>query len=80
MVAIRLRRGGTKKKPFYRIVAVDSRRKRDGKVLEVIGYYDPKTEEPTIKVDIDRYNAWIAKGAKASEAVKNLVKKVAKSA
>ncbi len=80
MVAIRLRRGGAKKKPFYRIVAVDSRRKRDGKVLEIIGYYDPKSEEPLIKVDMEKYNAWIQKGAQVSEAVKNLIKKVAKSA
>jgi len=75
VVAIRLRRGGTKKKPFYRIVAVDSRRKRDGAVLEVIGYYDPKTEPPTIKVEMEKYNYWIEKGAKVSETVKNLVKK-----
>ncbi len=76
MVAIRLRRGGAKKKPFYRIVAVDSRRKRDGKVLDILGYYDPKSEEAIIKIDIEKYNAWISKGAKASEAVKSLVKKV----
>jgi len=80
VVAIRLRRGGAKKKPFYRIVAVDSRRKRDGKVLEVLGYYDPKTEPPTIKLDQDKYNQWINKGAIPSEAVKRLAKKVAKSA
>jgi len=76
VVAIRLRRGGAKKKPFYRIVAVDSRRKRDGKVLDILGYYDPKSEEAIIKIDIEKYNAWISKGAKASEAVKSLVKKV----
>jgi len=76
VVAIRLRRGGAKKKPFYRIVAVDSRRKRDGKVLDILGYYDPKSEEAIIKIDIEKYNAWVSKGAKASEAVKSLVKKV----
>ncbi len=76
MVAIRLRRGGSKKKPFYRVVAIDSRRKRDGKVLDNLGYYDPKTEESTIKIDLEKYNAWIEKGAKASEAVKSLVKRV----
>jgi len=75
VVAIRLRRGGTKKKPFYRIVAVDSRKKRDGAVIEILGYYDPKTDPATIKVDIDKYNKWIEKGAQVSETVKNLVKK-----
>ena len=75
MVAIRLRRGGAKKKPFYRIVAVDSRRKRDGAVLEILGYYDPKTNPATIKIDLDKYNKWVERGAQVSEAVKNLVKK-----
>ena len=75
MVVIRLRRGGAKKKPFYRIVAVDSRKKRDGAVLEILGYYDPKTEPTTIKVDLEKYNKWIERGAQVSEAVKNLVKK-----
>ncbi len=75
MVAIRLRRGGTKKKPFYRIVAVDSRKKRDGAVLEILGYYDPKTDPTTVKVDLEKYNKWVERGAQVSEAVKNLVKK-----
>ncbi len=77
MVAIRLRRGGTKKKPFYRIVVLDSRKKRDGKVLEILGYYDPKLETPEIKLDMEKYKAWIEKGAQPSETVKNLAKKVA---
>ncbi len=76
MVAIRLRRGGAKKKPSYRIVVIDSRRKRDGKVLDNLGYYDPKPETPEIKLDMEKYNAWITKGARPSEAVKNLAKKV----
>jgi small subunit ribosomal protein S16 len=76
VVVIRLRRGGSKKKPFYRIVAVDSRKKRDGAVLETVGYYDPKTEPPTIKLEMEKYNSWVEKGAKVSETVKNLVKKV----
>ncbi len=75
MVVIRLRRGGAKKKPFYRIVAVDSRKKRDGAVLEILGYYDPKTEPTTIKVNLEKYNKWVERGAQVSEAVKNLVKK-----
>jgi small subunit ribosomal protein S16 len=76
VVAIRLRRGGAKKKPFYRVVAVDSRRKTTGSVLDILGYYDPKPEEAQVKIDLEKYNAWIEKGARPSEAVKNLVKKV----
>ncbi len=76
MVAIRLRRGGAKKKPFYRIVVIDSRKKRDGRVLDIIGYYDPKPETPEYKIDKERYDSWVQKGANASEAVKSLIKKV----
>ncbi len=76
MVAIRLRRGGAKKKPFYRIVVLDSRKKRDGKVLEILGHYDPKEETPHIQLDLEKYRVWIEKGAQPSEAVKNIVKKV----
>ena len=76
MVAIRLRRGGAKKQPFYRVVVLDSRRKRDGKVLDNLGYYDPKAEQPVIKIDLEKYNTWVEKGARASETVKSLVKKV----
>ncbi len=79
MVAIRLRRGGSKKKPFYRVVALDSRRKRDGKVLENLGYYDPKSEEVEVKIDLEKYEAWVKKGAQPSEAVKSLVKKIKKA-
>ncbi len=75
MVVIRLRRGGTKKKPFYRIVVVDSRKKRDGAVIDVLGYYDPRTEPITVKVDLDKFKEWTEKGAQVSETVKNLVKK-----
>ncbi len=76
MVAIRLRRGGAKKKPFYRIVVLDSRKKRDGKVLDILGHYDPKVETPEIKLDIEKYKAWIEKGAQPSETVKNLAKQI----
>lgn len=75
MVVIRLRRGGAKKKPFYRIVVLDSRKKRDGKILDILGHYDPKVETPQIKLDAEKYKAWVGKGAQPSETVKNIAKK-----
>ena len=73
-VAIRLRRGGTSKKPHYRIIVADSRSPRDGRFIESIGHYDPKTNPATVKVDFEKYDKWIKNGAQPSEAVKNLVK------
>lgn len=75
MVRIRLKRTGKHKRPYYRIVAVDSRKKRDGKVLEEIGHYDPKAEEDKITLNTDRYTYWLKCGAKPSETVGSLVKK-----
>ncbi len=75
MVKLRLRRMGTVDKPFYRIVAVDSRKKRDGKYLECVGYYDPKTDPLTLKVDADRALHWLGVGAQPSETVRSLLRK-----
>ena len=61
MVKIRLKRMGSKKNPFYRIVVADSRRARDGKFIEQLGYYDPLTEPKTIKFDQEKAEQWIAK-------------------
>jgi len=74
MVKLRLRRMGAINKPFYRIVAVDSRKKRDGKYLESVGYYDPKTDPFTLKVDIDKCIEWLKVGAQPSETVRSLLK------
>lgn len=74
MVKIRLKRMGSKKNPFYRIVVADSRRARDGKFIEQLGYYDPLTEPKTIKFDQEKAEQWIANGAKASETVQKLFK------
>jgi small subunit ribosomal protein S16 len=74
MVKIRLRRAGATKRPFYRIVAVDERRKRDGRALEFLGTYDPKGTPPEIKLAADRVEAWVAKGAQLSDTVRSLVK------
>ncbi len=75
MVSLRLKRMGCKNNPFYRVVAVDSRLKRDGKYIESLGYYDPKTEPFTIKIDTDKAVKWISYGAKPSQTVRSLFKK-----
>ena len=78
MVVIRLTRRGTKHKPFYRIVAVDREKPRESRYIELIGHYNPLTDPAEIKIDVDKYNEWIKKGAKASTTVKSLLKKVKK--
>ena len=75
MVRLRLKRMGAINKPFYRIVAVDARKKRDGKYLEALGYYDPKTNPFTLKLDIDKAINWLKVGAQPSETVKSLFRK-----
>ncbi|MBN1948120.1 MAG: 30S ribosomal protein S16 [Candidatus Cloacimonetes bacterium] len=75
MVKLRLKRMGTIDKPFYRIVAVDSRKKRDGIYLEALGYYDPKTDPLTLKIDFDKALTWLGKGAQPSETVNSLFRK-----
>ena len=75
MVKMRLRRMGSKKKPFYRIVVADSRYPRDGRCIEEIGTYDPQQEPAAIKVDVERAQAWIKTGAQPTETVKALLKK-----
>lgn len=73
-VKIRLKRMGSKKKPFYRIVVADSRAPRDGKFIEEIGYYNPLIESKEIKVDAEKVNAWIKNGAKPTDTVNRLFK------
>ncbi|MBN2461865.1 MAG: 30S ribosomal protein S16 [Candidatus Cloacimonetes bacterium] len=75
MVRLRLRRMGTIDKPFYRIVVIDSRKKRDGKYIESVGYYDPKTDPLTLKVDVDKIIAWLKVGAQPTQTVRSLFKK-----
>lgn len=73
-VRIRLTRVGATKRPSYRVVAIDSRRPRDGRSLEILGFYDPLTDPATVQIDADRLNAWIAKGALPSETVGKLMR------
>jgi small subunit ribosomal protein S16 len=70
---IRLRRTGTTKRPSYRVVVADGRTARDGRFIEQIGFYDPLTEPPTIRIDTDKAAAWIRKGALPSNTVRNLL-------
>jgi small subunit ribosomal protein S16 len=69
---------GAKKKPFYRIIAVDSERPRESKAKDILGYYDPLKEPPEIKVDFEKANYWLERGAQASKTVQSLLHKVSK--
>lgn len=73
-VKIRLKRMGSKKNPFYRIVVADIRAPRDGKFIEEIGYYNPLTEPKVVKVDAEKVNKWIKNGAKPTDTVHRLFK------
>ncbi len=76
MVKIRLRRTGAKKQPHYRVVVTDSRSPRDGKFIENIGHYNPRTEPPTVEIDAERALYWLSVGAQPSEAVKRMLDKM----
>ncbi|MCL2602504.1 MAG: 30S ribosomal protein S16 [Treponema sp.] len=74
--SIRLKRFGTKKRPYYRIVVIDSRAPRDGKTLEEVGYYHPiETEDKQISFDSDKVRSWVDKGAKVSDTVRGILNK-----
>jgi small subunit ribosomal protein S16 len=75
MVKIRLLRAGAKKRPFYRVIAIDERRKRDGRALEFLGTYNPIAEPAEIKLKTERIEAWTAKGAQLSDAVRALIRR-----
>lgn len=74
-VKIRLRRMGAKKAPFYRVVVADSRAPRDGRFIEEIGYYNPLTNPADIKIDAEKAQAWLQKGAQPTDTVRSLLKK-----
>jgi small subunit ribosomal protein S16 len=76
MVSIRLSRGGAKKRPFYNITVADSRKSRDGRYIERVGFYNPMASggEETLRIDRERVEYWLSKGAKASERVTSLLK------
>lgn len=73
MVKIRMSRYGRKKNPFYRIVAVDERKRRESDYIELLGFYNPQRKEE-FRIDKDRVNYWISQGAQTSETVAKLIK------
>lgn len=75
MVRLRSQRYGSKKSPFYRIVATDSRNPRDGRFIEVVGTYDPLTNPATVKLDEEKVMKWLSLGAKPTDTVKSLLTK-----
>jgi small subunit ribosomal protein S16 len=76
-VKIRLKRYGTKKRPFFRIVVVDSRMPRDGRTIEEVGFYHPiEVKEKQLTVQEDRIREWITKGAQPSDTVKRLLNRI----
>lgn len=75
MVKIRMRREGTKDRPYYRIVVTDSRARREGAYIEQIGTYDPLRDTSSYQIDLAKAEAWIGKGAQPSDTVRSLIKK-----
>ena len=76
MLRIRLRRVGAKKQPAYRVVVADQRAARDGSFVDQIGHYNPRTEPPTVVIDEDKALRWLRNGAKPSEAVERMLKRL----
>jgi small subunit ribosomal protein S16 len=73
MVAIRLRRAGSKKRPFFRVVVTDSRAARDSSFVEILGHYNPRTKPAIVQVDKERVEHWIKLGAQPSDSVRTLI-------
>lgn len=82
MVVIRLTRGGSKKRPFYRVVATDKRNSRDGRFLEKLGYFNPVASgsDKRLELNVERVEHWISRGAQPSDRVASLIKESAKAA
>ncbi|PKL51855.1 MAG: 30S ribosomal protein S16 [Nitrospira bacterium HGW-Nitrospira-1] len=75
MVKIRLTRLGSHKKPFYRVIVADSKTRRDGPFIEILGTYDPLKEPSEIKLDLDRAKLWLQKGAQPTDTARKLMQK-----
>ena len=73
MVAIRLRRAGSKKRPFFRVVVTDSRTARDSSFVEILGHYNPRSKPAVVQVDKARVDYWIGKGAQPSDTVRTML-------
>ncbi|GBE36780.1 30S ribosomal protein S16 [bacterium BMS3Bbin07] len=75
MVKIRLTRLGAHKRPFYRVVVADSRTRRDGAFIEIVGFYNPMKDPSEIKIDTEKARFWLQRGAQPTDAVKRLLQK-----
>jgi small subunit ribosomal protein S16 len=73
MVAIRLRRAGSKKRPFFRVVVIDSRAARDSSFVEILGHYNPRTKPAVVDVNRERVDYWLKQGAQPSDSVRTLI-------
>jgi small subunit ribosomal protein S16 len=73
MLCIRMRRTGSKKRPFYRLVVTEARSPREGSFLEVLGFYDPRSRPSVLEVDKARIDHWVSKGARPSDSVRTLL-------
>jgi len=73
MLAIRMRRVGSKKRPFFRVVVAESADAREGSFVEVVGQYDPRAKPAKVEIDRERVNYWISKGARPSDTVRSLM-------
>ena len=75
MLSIRLRRTGSKKRPFFRVVVSEARSKKEGQFIEVLGFYNPRTKPAVVEINKERITHWIAKGARPSDSVRTLLSK-----
>jgi len=75
MLSIRLRRTGSKKRPFFRVVVTDSRIARDSSFVEIVGHYNPRTKPAKVQIDRERIDHWVGKGAQLSDTVRTLLKR-----
>ena len=73
MLSIRMRRTGSKKRPFFRVVVSEARSKKEGQYIEVLGFYNPRSKPAVVEIDKDRVTYWISKGARPSDSVRTLI-------
>lgn len=79
MVKIRMMRMGSKNRAYYRVLAIDERKQRDGRPLEFLGTYDPRIDPPNVKLNLEAIDGWVGKGAQVSDTVRSLINGVRRS-
>lgn len=75
MLSIRMRRVGSKKRTYYRVIVTEARTPREGSFIEILGTYNPRTKPATVEIDRERVNYWIQNGARPSDSVRTLIKR-----